>query len=173
MRPSKFRPSMITLALQAAEAMRDSPLASKLKANGFHAASMQKEAAALSDLHTQAVAARNAAVQATANLSQRAEEFATKYASYCNLVRGLTTDSGLRRKHGVKSPGLRKGPLFRRGPRAKAGTTGAVAPSMSPSTSSAHSPAPSPATAAASAPSTNGATPSNGVNGVTSVVGHA
>ena len=172
MRTSKFRLSMITLALQAAEAMRDSPLASKLKANGFHAASMQKEAAVLSDLHTQAVAARNAAVQATANLSQRAE----KYASYCNLVRGLTNDSGLRRKHGVKSPGLRKGPLFRRGARAKGGTTGAIAPSMSPSTSSSRlpSPSPSPSTASVPAPSTNGASPSNGVNGLaTSVVGQA
>ena len=41
-----------------------SPLASKLKADGFHGASEQNEAGVLSDLHTQVVAARNAAVQA-------------------------------------------------------------------------------------------------------------
>ena len=128
MHSSKFRPEMITLALQAAEAMRASPLASKLKANGLHPAIMQTEAEALSALRTAAVVAKNAAVQATADLSARAEEFATRYASYCNLVRGLTTDPGLRRTHGVKSPGVRKGPMFRRGPRAKGASIVAESP---------------------------------------------
>ena len=120
--------------------MRDSPLASKLKAIGFHPASMQQEAEELSALQTRVVSARNAAVQATSELRARAGEFATKYASYCNLVRGLTMDPGLRRKHGVKSPGLRKGPLFHRAPRANASV----------------------ATPTASMPSTNGASSSKG-----------
>jgi hypothetical protein len=156
MHSSKFRLSMITLALQAAEAMRDSPLASKLKTIGFHPASMQKEAEVLSDLHTQSIAARNAAIQATAILSERAVELAAKYASYCNFVRGLTNDPGLRRTHGVKSPGVRKGPRFRRGSRAKDGATGAEAPSTSTSSS--------PSTAFA--PSSNDASSSSGANGV-------
>jgi hypothetical protein len=147
---------MINLALQAAEAMRDSPIASKLKANGFNPALMQKEAEALSELHTQYVAARNEAVQVALKLSERAEAFATKYASYSNLVRALTTDAGLRRKHGVKSLGARKGPMFRR-PRGKAAATGAEAPSTT------------------STPSTSGESPpKESTNGVTtSVVGHA
>ena len=118
MRSSKFRPEMIDLALQAAEAMRDSPLASKLEAIGLHPAVMRREAEALTALHVETIVTRNAAMQATSDLSARAEQFAAKYASYCNFVRGMTNDPGLRRVHGVKSPGVRKGPMFRRGPRA-------------------------------------------------------
>ncbi len=124
MTTSKFRPEMITEALQAAEAMRDTPLAVKLKANGFTPARMEKAAAELTELQTLAVAARNAAVQATADLSARAEGAAADLASYANLVRALTVDPGLRRKHGVKSLGVRKGPLFRR-PRKGAAPTAA------------------------------------------------
>jgi hypothetical protein len=160
MKTSKFRPSMITRALQAAEAMRDAPIASKLKSNGFNAAAMQKEAQALSDLRTQALDAKNAALQVTAELSVRGEKFAKMFASYCNQVRALTTDESLRRRLGVKSPGMRKGPAFKR-PR----KTGAEAPSTSPTTS----------TSVVAEPSTKGASPSTGgTNGVsTSVVGHA
>ena len=117
MRPSKFRPSMITRALQAAEAMRESPIAAQLKINGFHAAVMQEEAEAMTELRTRAVAAWNAALQATADLGERAGEFTKKYASYCYVVRAITTDAAIRRTHGVKSPGVRRGPMFRRGAR--------------------------------------------------------
>lgn len=117
MRPFKFRPEMITLLRQAAEAMRDSPLASDLKLHGLDPATMETHAERLSDLRTRAIAARNAAVEATAHLGGYASETAATYARYCHLVRGLTSDPGLRRAHGVKSPGVRKGPMFRRGPR--------------------------------------------------------
>ncbi len=156
MTTSKFRPEMITEALQAAEAMRDTPLATKLKANGFTPARMEKEAADLTELQTLAVAARNAAVQATADLAARAGRSAAVLASYANLVRALTVDPGLRRKHGVKSPGLRKGPLFRRprkGPREDAAS----------------------AASGDSAPHTTTQRPSAGATSpiTTSVIGHA
>ena len=52
--------------------------------------------------------------QATAELGARAREAALTFSAYSNLVRALTNDEGLRRKHGVKTPGHRKGPLFHR-----------------------------------------------------------
>jgi hypothetical protein len=112
-----FRMSMVTSAQLAAESMRDTPIASKLKANGFTHATMAKEANELSALRTQVQAAKAALVQASAALGARSEEFAAVWASYSNLVRALTTDEALRRKHGVKSPGVRKGPMFRRATR--------------------------------------------------------
>jgi hypothetical protein len=115
MRPFKFRPEMISNLLQAAESMRDSPLASDLKLHGLDPATMAEHAERLCDLRTRATLAREAAVEATQHLGECAREIATTYARYCNLVRGLTTDPGLRRVHGVKSPGIRKGPSFRRG----------------------------------------------------------
>lgn len=113
-----FRMSMVSSALLAEEAMRDTPIAAKLKANGFTPATMAKEAQALSALRTQVQTAKAALVQASAALGARSEEFAKVWASYSNLVRALTTDAALRGKHGVKSPGVRKGPMFKRGKRA-------------------------------------------------------
>ncbi len=113
-----FRMSMVASAQLAEDAMRDTPIASKLKANGFTPATMAKEAQALSTLRTQVQSAKAALVQASAALGARSEEFARMWASYSNLVRALTTDEALRRKHGVKSPGVRKGPMFKRGKRA-------------------------------------------------------
>lgn len=75
-----------------------------LKANGFTSATMAKEAKELSDLRTQVQAAKSALVQASAALGARSEEFATLWASYSNLVRALTTDVALRRKHGAEEP---------------------------------------------------------------------
>src|SRR6266567_7372562 len=97
-----FRMSMVTSAQLAEQSMRDTPIASKLKANGFTPATMAKEASELSALHTEVQAAKTALVQASAALGARSEKFATLWASYSNLVRALTTDEALRRKHGVK-----------------------------------------------------------------------
>jgi hypothetical protein len=91
---------------------------------------MAKEVKDLSALRTQVRAAKAALAQATAALGARSEEFAKVWASYSNLVRALTTDEALRSKHGVKSPGSRKGPMFRRAKRV--GT--AVAPAAAAST---------------------------------------
>jgi hypothetical protein len=61
------------------------------------------------------------AARCRVDLGESAREIAATYARYCNLVRALTTDPGLRRVHGVKSPGIRKGPMFRRGAQASEG----------------------------------------------------
>ena len=102
---TKFHRSMVTNALVAEEAMRDTPIAAQLAANGFTPDVMAAEAKALSDLRTQVQMAKAAMIQASAALAARSAEFATKYASYTNLVRGFTPDPALRRKHGVKSLG--------------------------------------------------------------------
>ena len=135
MKTSTFHPSMISAALQSAEAMRDTPLAARLKANGFTPARMEKDAAELSALQTQALAARNAAVQATAELGARAREAALTFSAYSNLVRALTNDEGLRRKHGVKTPGHRKGPLFHRSRKTADASLGSPAATAEPALS--------------------------------------
>jgi len=66
-------------------------------------------------------------MQATADLGECAREVAATYARYCSHVRGLTSDPALRRMHGVKSPGQRKGPMFRRGARQGVTNGGAAA----------------------------------------------
>jgi hypothetical protein len=126
-RPYKFRKSMVSDALKAADALGSSPVASKLKPHGYTPASMTTDARELTELHIRVLAAKAALVQASAALSARGGEFAQKWASFSNLVRGLTSDEALRNALGVQSPGTRKGPLFRRGPRAKEPEPNAVA----------------------------------------------
>ena len=109
-----FRKSMVPSAMLAEAAMQSTPLAAKLKANGFTPAVMAKEAEELSALHTKVQVAKAALVQASAALSARAEQFGQIWATYSSFVRAFTKDVALRRKHGVTSPGVRKGPMFRR-----------------------------------------------------------
>jgi hypothetical protein len=109
-----FRKSMVPSALLAEVAMQSTPLARKLKANGFTPAVMAKEAEDLSALHTKLQVTKTAMMEASAALAARSEAFAQLWATYSNLVRAFTKDVALRRKHGVTSPGVRKGPMFRR-----------------------------------------------------------
>ena len=119
---SWFRSSMIVDAQKAATAMQTSAIAKQLKANGFTAATMAKEASDLTSLHAAAEAARSAWLEASAALSAKAQAFDQTWSSYCNIVRGVTSDATTRKAHGVPSPGVRKGPAFKRGPRVTAAT---------------------------------------------------
>jgi hypothetical protein len=118
-----FRSTMITDAQKAATAMQSSAYAKQLAANGFTSKAMAQEASDLTDLHAKAEAARGAWLQASAALQAKAQEFDQLWSSYCNIVRGVTSDTTARKTHGVPSPGIRKGPSFKRGPRKKAATT--------------------------------------------------
>jgi hypothetical protein len=126
-----FRSGMIVDAQKAATAMQSSTIAKQLAANGFTAATMSQAASDLTDLQAKAEAARSAWLLASAALSARAQTFDTSWSSYCNIVRGVTTDEVTRKAHGVPSPGVRKGPSFKRGPR-KAATKTATAPAAPP-----------------------------------------
>ena len=122
-----FRNSMIADAQKASTAMHTSTIAKQLKANGFTSATMAAEASAMTDLHATAEAARSAWLQASAALQTKAQSFDDVWSSYCNIVRGVTSDETVRKAHGVASPGVKKGPSFRRGPRkAAAAATPAV-----------------------------------------------
>jgi hypothetical protein len=129
-----FRSDMIVDAQKAATAMASSPIAKQLKNNGFTAATMAQAASNLTDLHDKAQAAKSAWLQASAALSTAAESFDQTWSSYCNIVRGVTPNETVRKAHGVPSPGVRKGPTFRRGPRKQAATTATApaAPSSKP-----------------------------------------
>lgn len=124
---TKFRNSMISDAQKAATAMQKSPIASKLKANGYTPAVMTKHANELTALHAAAETAHDAWLAAGEALSEKAEEFDLSWSAYCNLVRGLTTSVPTRKAHGVPSPGLHKGPSYKRGPNKK-GSSGATPP---------------------------------------------
>ena len=128
---SQFRSGMIVDAQKAATAMQSSPIAKQLKANGFTTATMAQAASDLTDLHAKAEAARSAWLTASAALQAKAQEFELTWSSYCNIVRGITSDETTRKAHGVSSPGVRKGPSFKRGPR-KAATTATTAPAVTP-----------------------------------------
>ncbi|MGD0529412.1 MAG: hypothetical protein ABSE49_30015 [Polyangiaceae bacterium] len=128
---SHFRSSMITDAQKASTAMQTSSIAKQLKSNGFTSATMAKAASDLTDLHAKAEAARSAWLQASAALQTEAQAFDQTWSSYCNIVRGITPDTTVRKAHGVPSPGQRKGPSFKRGPR-KAATTATTAPAVTP-----------------------------------------
>jgi hypothetical protein len=84
---------------------------------------MAQAASEMTDLHAKAEAAHNAWLQASAALSTRAQAFDQTWSAYCNIVRGVTTDATTRKTHGVSSPGVKKGPAFKRGPRAGSATT--------------------------------------------------
>jgi hypothetical protein len=114
---NRFTNRMILDAQKASTAMQSSPIAKQLASNGFTPATMAQEASALTDLHAKAEAAHGAWLQASAELGARAEQFDQVWSSYCNIVRGLTPDTTVRKTHGVSSPGIRKGPAFKRGPR--------------------------------------------------------
>jgi hypothetical protein len=122
-----FRKDMIVDAQNAATAMQSSSIGKQLKTNGFTSASMTQEATDLTDLHQKAQAARAAWLQASAALSTKAQAFDLVWSSYCSIVRGVTPSETVRKAHGVASPGVKKGPQFRRGPRKPAATT-ATAP---------------------------------------------
>jgi hypothetical protein len=122
---------MVTYAQKASTAMQSSTIAKQLKANGFTAATMAQAASDLTDLHAKAEAARSALLTASAALQAKAQEFELTWSSYCNIVRGITPDATVRKAHGVPSPGLKKGPSFKRGPR-KAATTATTAPAVTP-----------------------------------------
>ncbi len=109
--------AIVAAALEASETLGKSPLAAKLKAHGFTSAQMAKDAQELLKLRAQYDAKKASLAQASEELAQRSDELAKKFASYANLVRGLTQDPGLRAMHGVSSPGIRKGPSFHRAPR--------------------------------------------------------
>jgi hypothetical protein len=124
---SKFRMSMISDANKAAAAMPTSSIAAPLQQNGFTAAAMAQAASDLTALHSKASAAHGAWLQASAALAAKAETFDQTWSSYSNIVRGLTTDETTRKTLGVASPGIRKTPAVKRGPR-KAKVTTATAP---------------------------------------------
>ncbi|HEY1696420.1 MAG TPA: hypothetical protein VGG39_29865 [Polyangiaceae bacterium] len=124
---TKFRTSMISNSQKAATGMLASPIGPQLQANGFTSATMQQAATDLTSLQSKSAAAHSAWLAASAALSAKAEEFDQTWSSYCNIVRGLTPDTTVRKSHGVPSPGVRKGPTFKRGPR-KTATTEATAP---------------------------------------------
>ncbi len=119
---------LVDHALKAAATIAASPIAKQLAANGFTAATMAQAASDLTDLRSKADAARSAAHQATAALAAREKEIEQMVSSFCNLVRALTTDTAVRKALGVSSPGIAKGPRFRRGPRKKAATTAPATP---------------------------------------------
>ena len=125
-----FRSDMIGDAQKAATAMQSSTIGKQLAANGFTAATMSQAASDLTDLQAKAEAARSAWLQASAALSARAQTFDASWSSYCNIVRGVTTDDVTRKAHGVSSPGVKKGPSFKRAPR-KAATATTTAPAAS------------------------------------------
>ena len=134
---SKFRMSMITDANKAAAAMPASSIVGPLQSNGFTAAAMAQAASDLTALHAKASAARGAWLQASAALAAKAAQFDQTWSSYANIVRGLTDDETTRKTLGVASPGIRKTPAVKRGPRkAKATTTTApaAAPTPAPTT---------------------------------------
>jgi len=120
---SQFRSGMIVDAQKAATAMQSSTIAKQLKANGFTAATMTQAASDLTSLHAAAEAARSAWLTASAALQTKAQEFELVWSSYCNIVRGIAPSATVRKAHGVASPGIRKGPTFKRGPRKAATTT--------------------------------------------------
>ena len=124
---TKFRSSMISDAQKAATAMQTSSIAQPLQTNGFTSATMAMAASDLTALQQKAQAARSAWLQASAALSTRAEAFDQTWSSFSNIVRGVTADETVRKAHGVSSPGVKKGPSFRRGPR-KTATSTATAP---------------------------------------------
>ncbi len=111
---NKFRNSMIEDGLQAASSLKDSPLAQKLASVGITADLMEKFANDLQDLSVSQGAAKAAMIQTTAALEAKAEDFSKLWSSYSSLVRGLTPDIAIRKIHGVKSPSVRKGPMFHR-----------------------------------------------------------
>jgi hypothetical protein len=117
-----FRSSMIADAQKAATAMQSSPLAAKLAAMGFTPATMSQAAATLTDLHAKAEAAHSAWLQASAALGTAAQQFDQTWSSYCNIVRGVTSDATTRKTHGVSSPGLRKTPSYKRPRKEKTAT---------------------------------------------------
>ncbi len=114
---NRLRTAMISDANKASEAMTASAFAKKLASAGFTPASMAKEAKALQDLRTQIDMAKAQLSVASAALDAKAQQFAQTWSTYCNFVRALIPDVALRAQHGVKSPGVLKGPAFRRGPR--------------------------------------------------------
>jgi hypothetical protein len=128
---SHFRSDMVSDAQKAATAMQTSAIAKQLKANGFTTATMAQAASDLTDLHAKAEAARSAWLTASAALQTKAEEFDLTWSSYCNIVRGVTSNATVRKAHGVASPGIRKGPTFKRGPR-KAATAATPAVGATP-----------------------------------------
>jgi hypothetical protein len=124
---TNFRTSMIADAQKAATGMQSSTIAKQLAANGFTPATMAQEASDLTDLHAKAEAAHGTWLQASAALQARAQQFEQTWSSYCNIVRGITKDAATRKAHGVSSPGVKKGPSFKRGPHKKAATAPAPA----------------------------------------------
>ena len=129
-----FRTGMIADAQKASTAMQASPIATPLQQNGFTAATMAQAATEMTDLQAKAEAAHTAWLQASAALSTRAQTFDQTWSAYCNIVRGLTTDTTTRKTHGVPSPGVKKGPAFKRGPRtaAEPEVTAPAAPTAAP-----------------------------------------
>jgi hypothetical protein len=119
---TKFRNSMIADAQKASNAMQGSKIGKQLKANGFTSATMKKEADDLTALHATAEAAHSTWLEASGDLSARAQSFEQLWSRYCNIVRGTTQDVQVRKAHGVSSPGVRKGPTFKRAPKKKAST---------------------------------------------------
>lgn len=109
--------AIVAAALEASEMLGKSPLASKLKAHGFTSAQMAKDAQELLKLRAHYDAMKASLAQAGDELAKKIDELAKKFASYANLVRALTEDVSLRAMHGVASPGIQKGPRFRRTPR--------------------------------------------------------
>ncbi len=113
----QFHHGMIDASLKAAEAIRDSKLAPELKRHGFTPASMRQQANTLAELHTRVQMAKDDLASAIAALQTEAKDFAQRWSTYSNLVRGLTSDVALRNEHGVGTPGRRKGPAVHRAPR--------------------------------------------------------
>ena len=90
---SQFRSEMIVDAQKAATAIKTSTIAKQLKANGFTTATMVQAASDLTDLHAAAEAARSAWLTASAALQTKAQEFELTWSSYCNIVRGVTSNA--------------------------------------------------------------------------------
>ncbi len=131
---NRFKQSMISAALVAAEKLGSSPLAKDLKARGFTPASMTKAAAELQALRARVDVAKSAYAEAVTELAKGAKKFALVWAGYAANVRALTTDVGARAALGVATPGYVQGRRVRhasnpaRETPAPVATNGAAAP---------------------------------------------
>ncbi len=111
---NRLKATMISDALAPAERLGSSSLAKDLEAQGMTPASMTAAAEKLQELRTRADVAKSAFAEAIAELAKVTKEFVTMWASYSNLIRGLTTDVALRAAHGGSTPGRTKRPRFHR-----------------------------------------------------------
>lgn len=110
----KFRQIMIDQGTKAAQYMKRSPIQKQLTLLNYTAQDMAARVRRLADLKGQVDEAKSHVADAEALLEAEAAQFGSYWSSYCNHVRGFTSDQAVRDGHQVKSPGSIKGPRFRR-----------------------------------------------------------